>query len=54
MSGMAALPQSAGRPVLSSVANNLDAGAAHAMRGSAFMRPRVAPVQAALHGSASL
>ncbi|QOH38608.1 hypothetical protein C7S14_2913 [Burkholderia cepacia] len=24
------------------------------MRGSAFMRPRVAPVQAALHGSASL
>ncbi|WP_165765537.1 hypothetical protein [Burkholderia puraquae] len=54
MSGMAAMPHAAGRPVLSSVANNHDAGAARAMRGSAFIQQRIAPVQAALHGSASL
>ncbi|MBN3774407.1 hypothetical protein G3N93_33305 [Burkholderia sp. Se-20378] len=54
MSGMAAMPHAAGRPVLSSVANNHDAGAVRAMRGNAFMQPRVAPIQDALHGSASL
>ncbi|WP_179254902.1 hypothetical protein [Burkholderia sp. AU15512] len=53
MSGMAAMPHAAGRPVLSSVANNLAAGAAHVMHGSAFKQPRIAPIQDALHGSAS-
>jgi|OM-RGC.v1.036672947 hypothetical protein len=36
MPGMAAMPHAAGRPVLSSVANNLAAGAARAMHGSAL------------------
>jgi hypothetical protein len=48
------MPHAAGRPVLSCVANNLDAGARRAICDGAFMQPRIAPVPAALRGSASL